>query len=358
MAAQTSAETSPTATPTGPAVANDANEAGYVYHLSLKEKREVDMAMLHFKGLGLDGHQISPLVFPLPTLGKTLRALAAGLHTNQPFFTIRGLNPSGLTPEDTVLRYLGIASFVANKIGAQDAYGNVFAHIREAKYALGPQEDRPVRDSTLASHFHTDEACDILAMHTSGHAEEGGNHIVASSLDVYNILCQTRPDVIATLMAPIWHFDTRGRLAWGQARPLLFEHDGRVIFNFNRQALQGIPGIEPLFLESSLSLEQMEALNAVEAAARLVQIALHAEIGDITFVNNFSMLHARESFRDSPTQTRHLIRMWLKNSELAQTLPPPIAELNRRLFDESVKRTWNMLPKARLAFTFAERLGP
>lgn len=87
-------------------------------------------------------------------------------------------------------------------------------------------------------------------------------------------------------------------------------------------------------------------------------------MGDVTFVNNFTALHARESFRDGggggggPSQTRHLVRMWLKNSDLAYALPSPLAELNGRLFDESVARTWNILPKARLTFTFAERLGP
>jgi hypothetical protein len=30
-----------------------ADKEGYIYHLSPKEKREVDMAMLHFKGLSL-----------------------------------------------------------------------------------------------------------------------------------------------------------------------------------------------------------------------------------------------------------------------------------------------------------------
>jgi hypothetical protein len=45
-------------------------------------------------------------------------------------------------------------------------------------------------------------------MHTSGCAAEGGDHLVASSAAVYDILCQSRPDVIDTLTAPIWHFDT------------------------------------------------------------------------------------------------------------------------------------------------------
>ena len=102
----------------------------------------------------------------------------------------------------------------------------------------------------------------------------------------------------------------------------------------------------------------MEALDAVEDAATSVQIPLKAQLGDITFVNNFSMLHARESFHDTPSQTRHLVRLWLKNSDLAYTLPAPLDELNGRLFDGSVQRHWNVLPKARLNFTLIERLGP
>jgi hypothetical protein len=86
----------------------------------------MDIADKILGGLGLDGDQISPSVFPLPGLGKTLRTLTADLHTKQPFFILRGLSLGGLAPEDTVLRYLGVASFVADKIGAQEACGNVF----------------------------------------------------------------------------------------------------------------------------------------------------------------------------------------------------------------------------------------
>jgi hypothetical protein len=103
---------------------------------------------------------------------------------------------------------------------------------------------------------------------------------------------------------------------------------------------------------------QREALDAVEASARRVQLPLEAELGDISFVNNFTTLHAREGFHDSPLATRHLVRMWLKNSQLAYVLPPQLAELNERLFDKSIRRNWNILPKARLTFTLKERLSP
>jgi alpha-ketoglutarate-dependent taurine dioxygenase len=151
---------------------------------------------------------------------------------------------------------------------------------------------------------------------------------------------------------------SRGRLAQEQGRAILYKHDSHIIFNFNRQALQGVPGIEPHNTQSSLTGPQLEALDAVEASARRVQFPLKVELGDITFVNNFTILHARERFQDSLSETRHLVRMWLKNSNLAYVLPPQLAELNERLFDESVKRNWNVLPKARLSFTFTERLAP
>ena len=56
--------------------------------------------------------------------------------------------------------------------------------------------------------FHTDLFCNILAMQTRSLAKRGGNHIVASSAKVYSELLQTRPDVIETLAAPNWPFDT------------------------------------------------------------------------------------------------------------------------------------------------------
>lgn len=151
---------------------------------------------------------------------------------------------------------------------------------------------------------------------------------------------------------------SRGRLAQEQGRLILYDHEGHIIFNFNRQALQGVPGMEPHNLLSSLSVSQLEALEAVEAAARSVQIPLNAEIGDITFVNNFAALHAREWFEDRTPETRHLVRMWLKNTKLAYSLPPQLEQLNERLFDESIKLNWNVLPRARLNFTLIERFGP
>jgi hypothetical protein len=131
-----------------------------------------------------------------------------------------------------------------------------------------------------------------------------------------------------------------------------------VIFNFNRQALQGVPGIERQNRRSSLTASQLDALNAVEAAAQSVQSPLPTELGDIAFVNNFTVLHSREGFEDSIDTSRHLVRVWLKNTELALTLPQPLAVLNDRIYSAETTKKWNVMPKARLNFTLLERLGP
>ncbi|KAK3897168.1 hypothetical protein C8A05DRAFT_20009 [Staphylotrichum tortipilum] len=364
-----------------PGLVEDPDTPGHVYVLSAAEKAEVAAAMAHFEALGLDGDQISPATFPLPTLGPVLRALTADLHHGRGFFILRGLTIAGLLTEDTILRYLGIASFVADKIGVQDEHGNVFAHIREAKYALARQEDRPIRDSTLASHFHTDEAADILAMHTSGLAAEGGDHFVAPAAAVYDVLCRTCPEVIPTLTAPIWYFDTRGLLASLIPRPLLYFYHHRSnhpntitttttpqpIFSFNQQALHRLPNIPPLSpLAPPLTPPQLAALTALERAARQVHTPLRTHLGDISFVNNLTTLHAREAFVDDPPRgkVRYLVRMWLKDTgEGMQGLPEPLEQLNQRLFAqegevEGVRRVWNVVGKMRVGFSFAERLGP
>jgi hypothetical protein len=36
------------------------------------------------------------------------------------------------------------------------------------------------------------------------------------------------------------------------------------------------------------------------------------EPGEMLLWHNFQMLHARESYQDSPAHTRHLLRLWLK----------------------------------------------
>jgi hypothetical protein len=54
--------------------------------------------------------------------------------------------------------------------------------------------------------FHTDLG-DVISIYTLNRGTEGGSFRLASSWNVYNVLHQTRPDVLGTLSQPLV-FDT------------------------------------------------------------------------------------------------------------------------------------------------------
>jgi hypothetical protein len=120
--------------------------------------------------LGLYGNEVTPDTFPLPTLGSKLQQVARDIHRGRGFAVVRGLNPDEFSPEDNVLVFLGISSYIGVQRGRQDEEGNMLSkslgpffkntrltspvHIRDAKLSKTPQQDRPTRYSSRASVSH------------------------------------------------------------------------------------------------------------------------------------------------------------------------------------------------------------
>ncbi len=73
---------------------------------------------------------------------------------------------------------------------------------------------------------------------------------------------------------------------------------------------QGLKGIE------SLTNHQIHALDAFQEKAKLLSPNMQLERGDIQLLNNLTVVHAREQFKDYPelNKRRYLIRLWLSSS--------------------------------------------
>ena len=164
---------------------------------------------------------------------------------------------------------------------------------------------------------------------------------------------------------------SRGKLTPPDVRPLLYHSDGRILMSFVRDALVGLDWIPRTKGLPWLTAAQVKALDAVQATAHRHQRVLAMQPGDLTFVNNLCLLHAREAFEnghdpdaDQPlSQTRYLVRLWLRNARLALQLPPQLAAGNRRLFDDDgardgIEEDWNIVYKPRLQFKLPEKLSP
>lgn len=63
--------------------------------------------------------------------------------------------------------------------------------------------------------FHADDS-DIVGLLCITKAMEGGESDLVSSHNVYNTLATERPDVLKTLIDPIWYFDRKGETSAGE----------------------------------------------------------------------------------------------------------------------------------------------
>lgn len=200
--------------------------------------------------------------------------------------------------------------------------------------------------------FHTDCVTDTLCLFTQGLAASGGQSCIASAYTIYNEIARTRPDLIHTLAAPDWPFDTLGRDPAYYKRALMYWHDGRLITSFSRRLLVGsepfsprTPGIP------GLTEAQAEALDTVHFIAKQHEIKPRMVRGDLRFINNMALLHRREAFENDKTsgEARHLVRMWLHNDEGAcWSLPAPLRLAWARVFEDEGNKErgehWDLKP--------------
>ncbi|KAI0308629.1 hypothetical protein OF83DRAFT_1180571 [Amylostereum chailletii] len=310
------------------------DEKQWVYVLSNVELKEIKDGVEHFKSLNLPLGHISQETFPLPTLSPLLHNFSKELYSGRGFFVLRTLPVDSYNREEIAILYAGIASHVGSARGKQDGQGSVLAHIKDLTLSHGGGKDgKPFGNAaytTDAQVFHTDVG-DLIALFALATAAEGGTSRIASGAKVYNELAKTRPDLIKVLSEP-WPLDSFGGNPAYTERPLLYFSDPHVIIQYSRRHFTGYgsqarnPDIPPI------TEAQAEALDAVHYLAEKYSLGLNFQKGDIQFINSLGLLHARDAFTDSTEQTRHLIRLWLRNDALAWKTPEPLQPIWQRLY--------------------------
>ncbi|KAF8177446.1 hypothetical protein BJ912DRAFT_1024215 [Pholiota molesta] len=316
------------------------------YELSAEQLKEIDDAVKHFNGLGKSFGHISPATFPLPTLGPVLRGLSKDLHTGRGFFVLRTIPVDNYSREDNILIYAGVSSYVGGRRGVQDrgeGSGIVLAHIKDLTETHPLQTIGAPAYTTDKQVFHTDIG-DIISLFVLQTAVEGGVSRISSSWRVYNELAETRPDLIKTLSEP-WVHDTFGADPPYVTRPLLFWHDARIIIQYARRVFTGFLALPRSSGIPPITEAQAEALDAVHFLAEKHALGLSFQKGDIQYINNLSVFHGRDGFVDSPEHKRHLLRLWLRDEELAWNIPEPLEPTWKRLYQSATPETERFPPE-------------
>jgi hypothetical protein len=301
-------------------------ESEWRYHLSPPEIAEIDAAVQTVRARSLDLADVTREDFPLPTLGPVLDRLRDEVLDGRGFVLLRGMPVEGPIA-DSAIAYWGVGTYFGSA-RSQNGKGHLLGHI----YDLGGRSETNPNLRSYATaerqNFHIDR-CDVVALLCLRRAKSGGLSAIVSSMTLHNVMAARRPDLLDRLYRS-FPVDRRGEVPPGKApfyeAPVFNRHAGYLSVLYSRLHI----GSAQRFPEARrLTTEDIEALDMLAELAGDPELRLDMEFmpGDIQFLHNHTILHARSGYEDWPEveRKRHLLRLWLAPPG-ARPLPPVFAE--------------------------------
>jgi hypothetical protein len=311
----------------GPDIQDDAS---WIMPLTEDDVAEIDSALRNVQSLGLD-IPFTAAQFPLKNLAAKLDTIPDRLENGPGVVLIRGLPRERYTTQECGLIYWGFGVHFGTPV-SQNTRGHLLGHVRD--------EGRTMKDRTARGYqtrekmdFHSDQLpVDALGLFCVRTAKSGGASALASVESVHNAILEERPDLLEVLYQP-FAIDWRGEEPQGEQPwyrcPMFSYAGGKVTSRITSRAyFDGLTRFGP---DLGLTDIQREALDFVQVVANRPELRLrmHFQEGDMQFINNHAILHAREAFEDhdDPELKRHLLRMWIAFPEgRRRALAPILAE--------------------------------
>jgi hypothetical protein len=310
-----------------------AKETHWYYHLDDKAIAEIDAALKAVKAAGLS-IPFPKSAFPLPTFSTELDKIAKRVEDGVGFVMVRGLPRDRYSDEECELIYWGIGMHLGQPV-SQNTRGHLLGHVRDEGKKLEDPTTRPYQTSG-GMDFHSDQLpVDILGLFCVRTAKTGGASYLVSALTVHNVLLEERPDLLEVLYQP-FNLDWRGENPESEkpwyACPMFSVYDGKVTSRITSRIF--FESVVRWGEELGMSDKQREALNLVQQISERPELRLSMGFkeGDMQFINNHIMLHARSAYEDFPEEwrKRHLLRMWIAVPEAKRRkLSPELADRYR-----------------------------
>ncbi len=306
----------------------------WIYRLSQTEISEIKEAVGQIEQRGFEIKNITSKDFFLPTLSSGLQEVQDELMEGRGLVLIKGLPVDQMNRWQVATTFWGISSYIGKAL-SQNHQGHVLGHVKDIGENYGKVRGYMTK-ARMA--FHCDQ-CDILGLACLHTAKKGGEHLVCSSVALYNEMLKQRPDLVKELA---WHFyrQLSTETHPGQKDPWIRQ----ATFNFHKgyfacrsvsaalEKAQALPGV-PKFTK-----KQKEAFRLYHELANELAIEVPMERGDVSYVMNHVTLHSRTKFEDWPEndRKRHLLRIWLNTGD-RRPLPPEIWKFSQGIFDETTK---------------------
>lgn len=314
----------------------------WTHVFSAEEIAELSHAADTFIRQGLPLTGINPGNFPLPNLAPSLQAMRNELLNGKGFILYKGFPVQEWGIHKAGVAYFGLGTYIGYPV-SQNGRGHILGHVKDLGEDSTAIDKVRIYRTNARQFFHADDA-DVVGLLCLARAEEGGESDVACVHKVWNILQDEYPAVAELLTAPVWYFDRKGEVSRGEEpyiRTSVFyletpeaDKPQRVYCKWDPYYVRSLTRFSDAGIIPALSAEQVHALETLENVCSRVKLHMILEVGDIQFVTNSHILHARTAYRDhspdSGMPRRHLMRLWLSTplSEGGWRLPFP--DVNER----------------------------
>lgn len=291
--------------------------------LSPAQLAEINAAMVAARARGVTWEDASPANFPLPGLAPLFDDIRDELENGSGLLMLRGIEVDRYDLAELRLLYAGLARHVGSTVYSNRG-GEIMRDIRDVGADVGKRygELQSKDGAFLSSYsrtlsngslrYHTDR-CDVVTLFCIRQAMNGGLSRLCSSPAVHNAMLERRPDLCAALYDDVW----RSRFgeedegdSLGYPLPVWGQRDGKFTSHYSRTFVEaGQRRAEA----PRVSGAQWQALDLLSDLADELAFEMRFTPGDIQFVNNHVIYHARTPFEDDAGtgQDRLLLRLWL-----------------------------------------------
>ena len=299
-----------------------ARSSRWIRHLSPASIGEIDAALNSVRGL--PWQKVARENFPLPGLDNQIAEIREELENGCGMVKLAGLPVERYTADDLRRIWYGLGCHLGAPV-FQNRSGELMRDIRDEGMGIGErygQIEKQDGDKFLSSYartlsngqlrFHTDR-CDVVGLLCVRQAKSGGLSRLCSSAAVHNEMLKRRPDLAEALYQDI-HRSRFGEEAKTPdvvyKLPVFGARDGKFTSHYSLTYIETAemqPGVP------KLTDAQREAIGMLMALANELSFDMSFEPGDMQFLNNHVVYHARTAFEDNASsgQDRLLYRLWL-----------------------------------------------
>lgn len=255
--------------------------------------------------------------FREPELVEIARAMRHCLRLGPGFCVLRGLPLDGWTDEEASMLYWGLGTYLGEP-QPQNKQGDRVYLVQDTGQSVAEARGSKTNSALI---YHTDSACayagsrpDILGLLCLRKAVSGGESLMVSAHTAYNAMLAAHPELVDELYGQFCfdrsHETEPGENPFTDGAIFTDTTDGvRIRYNRLHIELGHYRSGRPLTDRQRQALDAFD--RALGDAASAVEFTLHP--GDVLFADNYTTLHNRRAFIDSPDvhARRCLVRLWL-----------------------------------------------